>query len=130
MDNSLTSGYIQGATGLELYMHTASGTKGATTSIQFYKLQDTHIYICKPYAIDAIDVGVWAQVACEFADLHDRVGGMRAMRAVSGSVVWPSARQFFYWRLRRRLVEEGLVKDLVAADGRSAARSAGGTFRD
>ena len=62
-------------------------------------------------------------MACEFADLHDRVGRMRAMRAVSGSVVWPSARQFFYWRLRRRLVEEGLVKDLVAADGRSAAEA-------
>ena len=28
------------ATGLELYMHTASGTKGATTSIQLYMVAE------------------------------------------------------------------------------------------
>ena len=33
------------ATGLELYMHTASGTKGATTSIQLYNIMIYIIYI-------------------------------------------------------------------------------------
>ena len=66
---------------------------------------------------------LYTQVACEFADLHDRPQRMRALKAIAESLRWPLAREFFYWRLRRRLVEEGLVRDLVAADGRSRSEA-------
>ena len=37
------------ATGLELYMHAASGTKGATTSTQLYNMYVHKIQICSGF---------------------------------------------------------------------------------
>eukprot|EP00933_Yihiella_yeosuensis_P029464 TRINITY_DN23109_c0_g1_i1.p1 TRINITY_DN23109_c0_g1~~TRINITY_DN23109_c0_g1_i1.p1 ORF type:complete len:2264 (+),score=566.09 TRINITY_DN23109_c0_g1_i1:79-6870(+) len=59
---------------------------------------------------------LYTQVACEFADLHDRAGRMKAVGAVRESLAWRSSREFFYWRLRRRLAEQRLVRNLQAAD--------------
>src|ERR1700743_795088 len=55
---------------------------------------------------------VYLQVALQFADLHDRAGRMEAKGTIRMPLVWKNARRFFYWRLRRRLSEEVLLKKL------------------
>ena len=58
---------------------------------------------------------VYLQIALQFADLHDRAGRMEAKGTIRMPLQWKNARRFFYWRLRRRLSEEVLIKRLVAA---------------
>lgn len=53
---------------------------------------------------------IYAQVSVQFADLHDRSGRMLAKGVIRKEIDWPSARRFFFWRLRRRLNEEYLLK--------------------
>jgi acetyl-CoA carboxylase / biotin carboxylase 1 len=53
---------------------------------------------------------VYAQIAVQFADLHDRAGRMKAKGVIREQLQWTNARRFFYWRLRRRLNEEYLLK--------------------
>lgn len=59
---------------------------------------------------------VYAQIACEFADLHDRAGRMQAVNAIRATLSWQTSREFFYWRLRSRLAEQRLQRDVLAAD--------------
>jgi len=54
-------------------------------------------------------------VAVQFADLHDTPGRMLAKGVISSVVTWKHARSTFYWRLRRRLKEFGLVDQMEAA---------------
>lgn len=63
---------------------------------------------------------VYTQVALQFADLHDRAGRMEAKGAIRHALQWKEARRFFYWRLRRRLSEELILRKLVAAAGKDA----------
>jgi acetyl-CoA carboxylase/biotin carboxylase 1 len=58
---------------------------------------------------------VYGQVAVEFADLHDRAGRMVAKGVIRDAVDWPSARSYFYWRLRRRLAEDNLLDSVAKA---------------
>ncbi|KAJ5964806.1 Acetyl-coenzyme A carboxyltransferase N-terminal [Penicillium vulpinum] len=58
---------------------------------------------------------VYMQIALQFADLHDRAGRMEAKNTIRGALKWANARRFFYWRLRRRLSEETIIKRMVAA---------------
>ncbi|OJJ85071.1 acetyl-CoA carboxylase ACC1 [Aspergillus glaucus CBS 516.65] len=58
---------------------------------------------------------VYMQIALQFADLHDRAGRMQAKNTIRRALTWKNARRFFYWRLRRRLSEELIVKRMVAA---------------
>ena len=53
---------------------------------------------------------VYNQVALQFADLHDRAGRMKAKGVIRDSIQWSESRRFFYWRLRRRLNEEYLLR--------------------
>ncbi|KAK5946859.1 acetyl-coenzyme-A carboxylase [Knufia obscura] len=53
---------------------------------------------------------VYQQIAIQFADLHDRAGRMQAKGVIRMGLKWKNARRFFYWRLRRRLSEEVLIK--------------------
>jgi acetyl-CoA carboxylase / biotin carboxylase 1 len=55
---------------------------------------------------------IYQQIALQFADLHDRAGRMEAKGTIRMPVVWKNARRFFYWRLRRKLSEEVLLKKL------------------
>jgi len=55
---------------------------------------------------------VYQQIAIQFADLHDRAGRMEAKGVIRMGLKWKNARRFFYWRLRRRLSEEVLLKRL------------------
>lgn len=58
---------------------------------------------------------VYTQVSLQFADLHDRAGRMKAKNVIRDSLKWREARRFFYWRVRRRLNEEYIVKRMTAA---------------
>ena len=51
-------------------------------------------------------------VAVQFADLHDTAGRMKHKGVISEIVPWREARLRFYWRLRRRLLEEAVKKEL------------------
>jgi acetyl-CoA carboxylase/biotin carboxylase 1 len=66
---------------------------------------------------------VYAQISIQFADLHDRAGRMMAKGAIRMPLKWTNARRFFYWRLRRRLNEEYILKKMSAAEAREAATS-------
>ena len=50
-------------------------------------------------------MGIYQQIAVQFADLHDGPGRMAATGVVVQEVAWESSRSYFYWRLRRRLAE-------------------------
>jgi len=59
---------------------------------------------------------LYLQVAHEFADLHDRAGRMKAKGVIRDSLTWENAREYFYWRVKRRLAEDKLVKRVKEAD--------------
>jgi acetyl-CoA carboxylase/biotin carboxylase 1 len=56
---------------------------------------------------------VYNQIALQFADLHDRAGRMKAKDTIRHALEWKEARRFFYWRLRRRLNEESILKKMA-----------------
>ena len=58
---------------------------------------------------------VYTQISLQFADLHDRAGRMLAKGVIRQPLVWKHARRFFYWRLRRRLNEESILRKMAAA---------------
>jgi acetyl-CoA carboxylase/biotin carboxylase 1 len=64
---------------------------------------------------------VYQQIALQFADLHDRAGRMEAKGTIRMPLKWQNARRFFYWRLRRRLSEEVLLKKLNASHAAGGA---------
>ena len=49
---------------------------------------------------------LYTQIACEFADLHDRTGRMEAKGVIRKGLEWRRAREFFYWRIRHRLRQQ------------------------
>jgi len=59
---------------------------------------------------------LYTQISHEFADLHDRPGRMLAKGVIRDIVPWERSREYFYWRVRRRLAQDSLVKSLKAAD--------------
>ena len=59
---------------------------------------------------------VYLQAATEFADLHDKTGRMKAKGVIRESVPWESSREYFYWRVKRRIAEDDVVSQLRAAD--------------
>ncbi|KAL9596611.1 MAG: hypothetical protein Q9219_005694 [cf. Caloplaca sp. 3 TL-2023] len=56
---------------------------------------------------------VYSQISLQFADLHDRAGRMQAKETIRHPLQWKNARRFFYWRLRRRLNEESILKKMA-----------------
>ncbi|RMZ54549.1 hypothetical protein APUTEX25_002124, partial [Auxenochlorella protothecoides] len=59
---------------------------------------------------------VYKQVAEQFAQMHDGPVRMLAKGVIRGIVPWASSRAFFAARLRRRLAQESLVRQVAAAD--------------
>lgn len=57
---------------------------------------------------------IYSQISVQFADLHDRSTRMVAKGVIRKELHWTEARRFFFWRLRRRLNEEYLIKRLDA----------------
>jgi acetyl-CoA carboxylase/biotin carboxylase 1 len=58
---------------------------------------------------------VYAQISVQFADLHDRAGRMKAKGVIRDVLEWQNARRFFYWRVRRRLNEEYILRRMAAS---------------
>ena len=64
---------------------------------------------------------VYSQIALQFADLHDRAGRMEAKGTIRQPLSWKTARRFFYWRLRRRINEELVLKNMASATSASSS---------
>ncbi|GAB7354692.1 hypothetical protein MBLNU459_g5113t1 [Dothideomycetes sp. NU459] len=64
---------------------------------------------------------VYMQISLQYADLHDRAGRMQAKGTIRMPLQWQNARRFFYWRLRRRLNEEYVLKRMAAAASKDIA---------
>ncbi|KAI9837736.1 MAG: Acetyl-CoA carboxylase [Sarea resinae] len=64
---------------------------------------------------------VYTQISLQFADLHDRAGRMKAKGVIRQSLRWREARRFFYWRLRRRINEESIIRKINSASLRGAS---------
>ena len=60
----------------------------------------------------------YLQIALQYSDLHDRAGRMKAKDVIRMPLQWTNARRFFYWRLRRRLNEEYVLKRMAAAQSK------------
>jgi acetyl-CoA carboxylase / biotin carboxylase 1 len=73
---------------------------------------------------------VYLQIALQFADLHDRAGRMEAKGAIRMALKWQNARRFFYWRLRRKLSEEVLLKRLAGAAANVATNVTSASQKD
>jgi len=67
---------------------------------------------------------LYTQIACEFADLHDRAGRMEAKGVIRKGLEWRRAREFFFFRVRRRLLEQSAINRLQAADSSLSAADA------
>ena len=52
-----------------------------------------------------------------FADLHDGAERMKAVGVIRQIVDVEQSRRFFYWRLRRRLLERTIEKEIMEASG-------------
>jgi acetyl-CoA carboxylase/biotin carboxylase 1 len=59
---------------------------------------------------------VYLNIAHEFADLHDRAGRMKAKGVIRDALEWESSREYFHWRIRRRVNELKWAKKFMAAD--------------
>jgi hypothetical protein len=58
---------------------------------------------------------VYHSIASQFADLHDAPGRMLRKGVIEDIVSWENSRAYFYWRLRRRLHEERIIRQLNSA---------------
>lgn len=58
---------------------------------------------------------VYEQISVQFCELHDTPGRMKSVGVIEKEVEWKHARSFFYYRLRRKLAEFDLRKQLIDA---------------
>ncbi|XP_056276127.1 acetyl-CoA carboxylase isoform X3 [Pseudoliparis swirei] len=59
---------------------------------------------------------IYHQVAVQFVDLHDTPGRMQEKGVITDILDWKSVRPFFYWRLRRLLLEQVVKREILQAD--------------
>eukprot|EP00933_Yihiella_yeosuensis_P020595 TRINITY_DN16471_c1_g1_i1.p1 TRINITY_DN16471_c1_g1~~TRINITY_DN16471_c1_g1_i1.p1 ORF type:complete len:1059 (-),score=252.45 TRINITY_DN16471_c1_g1_i1:316-3216(-) len=67
---------------------------------------------------------LYTQIACEFADLHDRTGRMEAKGVIRKGLHWKRSREFFYWRINFRLACTKIEKQICEADPSMALKDA------
>nr|BAA25799.1 acetyl-CoA carboxylase [Rattus norvegicus] len=58
---------------------------------------------------------IYHQVAVQFADLHDTPGHMLKKGIISDVLEWKTTRTYFYWRLRRLLLEAQVKQEILRA---------------
>ncbi len=78
----------------------------------------------KMTARETLLLPVYNQISLQFADLHDRAGRMEAKNTIRHPLQWKNARRFFYWRLRRRLNEEKILKAMSGSSTRGPSSRA------
>ncbi|KAF3695826.1 Acetyl-CoA carboxylase 2 [Channa argus] len=59
---------------------------------------------------------IYHQVAVEFVDLHDTPGRMQEKGVITDILDWKNVRSFFYWRLRRLLLEQVVKCEILQAN--------------
>ncbi|XP_033828316.1 acetyl-CoA carboxylase isoform X2 [Periophthalmus magnuspinnatus] len=59
---------------------------------------------------------IYHQVAVQFVDLHDTPGRMQEKGAITDILEWKNVRPFFYWRLRRLLLEQVVKCEILQAN--------------
>ncbi|XP_034547322.1 acetyl-CoA carboxylase isoform X2 [Notolabrus celidotus] len=59
---------------------------------------------------------IYHQVAVQFVDLHDTPGRMQEKGVINDVLDWKNVRTFFYWRLRRLLLEQVVKCDILQAN--------------
>ncbi|XP_067263608.1 acetyl-CoA carboxylase 1 isoform X5 [Chanodichthys erythropterus] len=59
---------------------------------------------------------IYHQVAVQFADLHDTPGRMQEKGVITDILEWQTSRLFFYWRLRRLLLEDTVKRKIQCAN--------------
>lgn len=59
---------------------------------------------------------LYTSVATTFADLHDRAGRMKAKGVIRDSISWKNSRRYFYWRVKRRVLQDYLISRLQKVD--------------
>ncbi|KAF7283158.1 hypothetical protein GWI33_001223 [Rhynchophorus ferrugineus] len=64
---------------------------------------------------EALLIPMYHQVSLHFADLHDTPERMLEKGTITDIVPWKRARNHFYWRLRRRLLQDRIIKALLEA---------------
>lgn len=57
---------------------------------------------------------MYRQAAVHFADLHDTPERMLEKNTIHEIIPWKKARRLFYWRLRRRLLEEEIKDEILS----------------
>lgn len=55
-------------------------------------------------------------ISTTFADLHDTPQRMMAKGVIQEILDWETSREFFYWRVRRRVLENGLERRIKSAN--------------
>ena len=88
----------------------------ATPGLSQDELSDIKV---KMTAREELLLPVYAQISLQYADLHDRAGRMEAKGVIRQPLQWKNARRFFYWRLRRRLNEESILKKMATVSLRN-----------
>lgn len=61
---------------------------------------------------------LYTSIAEHFADLHDRAERMKQVGVIRQALEWKNARRFFYWRVKRRVLEDHLAGKMQGADSR------------
>ncbi|CAF2415917.1 unnamed protein product [Rotaria sp. Silwood2] len=59
---------------------------------------------------------MYQQAAVMFCDLHDTPGRMLEKGVIREILDWRTSREFFYWRLKRRLEEDNAIKTILTAN--------------
>ncbi|CAF3694749.1 unnamed protein product [Rotaria sordida] len=59
---------------------------------------------------------VYLQAAVMFCDLHDTPGRMLEKGVIREILDWRTSREFFYWRLKRRLGENNAIKTILTRE--------------
>ncbi|XP_077999917.1 acetyl-CoA carboxylase-like [Glandiceps talaboti] len=59
---------------------------------------------------------IYHTVSVTFADLHDTAGRMQEKGVITDVLQWKTSRKFFYWRLRRLLLEDKVKAKIMAAN--------------
>ncbi|XP_074494153.1 acetyl-CoA carboxylase isoform X2 [Sebastes fasciatus] len=59
---------------------------------------------------------IYHQVAVQFVDLHDTPGRMQEKGVITDILDWKNVRTFFYWRLRRLLLEQVVKCEILEAN--------------
>lgn len=72
---------------------------------------------------------MYRQVAIYFADLHDTPERMLEKNTIQEIIPWKKARRLFYWRLRRRILEEEIKNEILSTQPSLDVRQVGAMLR-